>query len=128
MNSLVHIEEGSPPRFIAKRCENCSLLVFPARRRCARCLSESFRDELVEPDGELYSYSVVHMGRPGVVTPYAIGVADFPENIRVMAKVDGWEDGMEIGQLVRAADATEEPRNDNDLGNIRLELVSGSDQ
>jgi uncharacterized OB-fold protein len=123
MNSLVRNAESDQAQFVAHRCDQCSLLVFPPRRRCARCLSTSFHEELVKPEGELYSFTVVHMGRPDIPVPFAIGVADFPEDIRVMARVEGWQAGIEIGQAIRAADAPAEEQIDDDRGNIRLALV-----
>jgi uncharacterized OB-fold protein len=120
--------DHEPPRFVGSACTTCGALSFPARRRCGRCHGTEFTAELVAPVGELYSYTVVHLGRPGMATPYVIGVVDFPDSIRVLARVLDWVDRdgkpkIVIGESVTAAVAPADEQTGNPVADYRLRLV-----
>lgn len=128
MSSFVHHTDGESVHFVGQRCTQCGLLVFPSRARCSRCLGRTFEESLIEPIGELYSFTVVHVGRPGSRTPYAIGVADFPENIRVIAQIVNWEFGLEIGQRVTAGVAAPGDQVEDERGNIRIQITGEAER
>jgi uncharacterized OB-fold protein len=76
----------------------------------------------------LYSYTVVRVGRKGELTPYALGAADFPDDVRVLAKIDGWAPDCPdspIGRTVVAGVASSpsgDPRAD-----YRLVVIEGGE-
>jgi uncharacterized OB-fold protein len=123
-SSLVRTQDNGPMRFIGARCTACGLLTFPPRRRCTRCAGKAFIEALIEPIGELYSYTVVRLGRPDIPTPYAIAVADFPEGVRVLARILNWEDGLVIGQPVMASSAPPKDTLGDPRSDIRLLAVA----
>lgn len=82
-----------------------------------------FTEALVEPIGELYSYTVVRLGRPEIPAPYAIGVADFPDSVRVVARILDWEDGLAIGQAVVASTAPADEARGDARSDLRLRAL-----
>ncbi|MGI8559403.1 MAG: Zn-ribbon domain-containing OB-fold protein [Solirubrobacteraceae bacterium] len=85
-------------RLIAGRCRNCGKVAFPRKSVCDRCAG------VAEPDptplsltGVLYSFSEVHVAPPGFPVPYAIGYVDFPEDVRVLAQIQGMAAELSVG-------------------------------
>jgi uncharacterized OB-fold protein len=123
-------EHGEPPRFVASACRHCGATAFPPRRRCAECASTDLEAVPVAPYGRLYSYTVVRVGRPHEATPYAIGVADFPDGIRVLARLSGWATdgpGSPIGRTVTAGVADPLGRTGDPRADFRLRVL-GQDE
>jgi uncharacterized OB-fold protein len=124
LESLVDTSQH-PARFTGSGCLTCGAVAFPPRTRCAACAGTDLKAALIEPAGELYSYSIVHLARPGVTVPYALAVADFPGRVRVFARVLGWENGIAIGQRVVAAQAPDGERTGIPGADFRLLLTDG---
>jgi hypothetical protein len=103
-------------------------VAFPPRQRCSGCARTGLEPTLISPTGEIYSYTVVHLGRPGVTVPYAVAVADFPGGVRVFAQVLGWQKGITIGQAVTAAEAPADERTGAPAADFRLQPVGGRDE
>lgn len=118
----------NPARFIGSKCPNCGSVAFPPRQRCSGCARTGLEPTLISPTGEIYSYTVVHLGRPGVTVPYAVAVADFPGGVRVFAQVLGWQKGITIGQAVTAAEAPADERTGAPAADFRLQPVGGRDE
>jgi hypothetical protein len=49
----------------------------------------------------LYTYTVVHIGRPGWSLPYDIGYVDLPEGVRICAPIDRNANELRVGAKVR---------------------------
>ena len=60
-------------KLIGGRCLDCGALAFPPPKVCAGCWSETIEPAELSTVGDLYTYTVVHIGRPGWRSPYAIG-------------------------------------------------------
>jgi uncharacterized OB-fold protein len=90
-----------PPALLASRCGDCGALRFPAAALCATCQSEHVETVALAPEGELYTYTVVHAPPPGYrgETPYAVGVVELPDGLRVTATILG--DALAVGDRVR---------------------------
>lgn len=74
----------------ASRCPRCDVTWHPRRERCPTCIQEVMEEVLLPERGELYSFSVVRIGRPGVEVPYGVAVVDFG-NVRVFGRLINWE-------------------------------------
>lgn len=90
----------------ASRCDACGQAVFPATDVCPFCLGRDCSDMPLAGQGELYSFTRVHVAPKQWETPYALGYADFPCGLRLFAKLARAEaeanvDDWRIGQPVR---------------------------
>ena len=87
---------GTQTRLIGTRCTSCGALYFPTALSCRNPLC---RDKRIEPArfgerGTLYSYTVQSYRPPPLFrmddwAPYAIGLVELPEGIRVMGMLTG---------------------------------------
>jgi hypothetical protein len=72
---------------LGARCRGCGELSFPVRLFCALCGERDPQPEALATLGTVYSYTVVHFAPPGYLdaVPYAVGIVELPERIRVTA-------------------------------------------
>ena len=82
-------QDGSPPYLKGYRCKRCGQLDFPKLNPCPNCWGEEFEMVPLSRQGILYSFSDIHIGQPGMNTPYITGYIDLPEKIRIFALLDG---------------------------------------
>ncbi|MQA82085.1 MAG: hypothetical protein GEV10_27050 [Streptosporangiales bacterium] len=122
-SALVVCDATDTAHFRGHRCRACGSTWFPQRTYCAHCRSRDLEPWLLPVEGTLYSYSVVHRGRPGVRVPYAVGSVIFTEHVAVFGRILGWEDGIEIGQRVRARIAPADERSGDPRSDYRMLLV-----
>ena len=96
------------PRLIASRCKKCKAVAFPKRPFCPNPDCEKDRDLVEEIEisnkGTLYSYSFQLYQPPEPFRyepwqPYAIGMVDFPEGLRVWGMITRMED-LKLGMPV----------------------------
>jgi benzoylsuccinyl-CoA thiolase BbsA subunit len=73
------------PRLIGSQCNCCKDFSFPKSAICPTCLSEDIEEIGLSRRGNLYSYSVIHVGREKQNLPYALGYIDLPEGVRIFA-------------------------------------------
>ena len=78
-----------PPALLAGRCSACGDLRFPATTLCAGCGGELIESVALSTEGTLYTFSIVRMAPPGYEgeVPYAVGVVELPDGIRVEATI-----------------------------------------
>lgn len=100
------------PRLIVSRCKKCGAVLFPKAPFCPNPDCEKSRDniEVVElsKKGRLYSYSQVIYKPPAPFRmepfePFAIGMVDLPEGLRVygiLTRMENLELGMEVETTV----------------------------
>lgn len=82
-------EDGSPPYLKGYKCKKCGQLDFPKLNPCPNCWGEEFEVVPLSRKGKIYSVSDIIIGAPGFKAPYIISYIDLPENIRIMAQLDG---------------------------------------
>lgn len=76
-----------PPVLLAGRCEACGTLRFPPADVCPACQATGCKPVPLSPTGTVFTFTVVHAAPPGYLgeTPYAYGVVELPEGLRVTA-------------------------------------------
>lgn len=76
-------QDGST--LVGSRCPECGSLFFPVGSVCPSCLNGELDRVPLSRQGNLYTYSIIHIGPRGWDTPYAVGYVDLPEGVRLFA-------------------------------------------
>jgi uncharacterized OB-fold protein len=76
------------PHLIAGRCKSCGKYTFPKYYACPFCFSDELEDAPLSRRGILHSFTIVRRSLPGYIVPYALGLVNFPEGVRVMAQIE----------------------------------------
>lgn len=101
------------PHLIAGRCKACGFFTFPKYLACPKCFSDDIEDAPLSPKGVLHSFTIVRRSLPDYPVPYALGLVDFPEDVRVMAQIEtgnpeelkiGMEMGITVGTIRKGKD------------------------
>ena len=80
-------EDGSA-RLIGSRCQHCGQSFFPKRLQCPECRDKGRMGEIaLNPQGRLYTYTIVRQAPPGFQAPYATALVDLPEGVRLFARL-----------------------------------------
>jgi uncharacterized protein len=82
---LPKVDEGPP---FAWRCAACGRTSFPPRGRCPSCWSEEGDATELPAEGEVHSFTTVHVARPGMEAPYTVGYVDAGP-VRLFARLRG---------------------------------------
>jgi uncharacterized OB-fold protein len=110
------------PRFIARRCQSCGEVFFPARDFCANpaCNGTDMEEILLSKKGKLYGYTIqcYPPPRPFVpatpFVPFGIGLVEFPEGIRICGQMidcqpeKDLELGMDVEMVIERLDEDKE--------------------
>lgn len=81
-----HLSEG---KLMGSECKKCGKKYFPPRMDCAKCFNSEVEWFEIKGPGKLVTFSTVNFGPSGFeeVQPYTLGIVDFPEGVRVLAKI-----------------------------------------
>ncbi|MCZ8131703.1 MAG: OB-fold domain-containing protein [Steroidobacteraceae bacterium] len=95
VDGLFDVQDGAPA-LVGAKCTACGTHYFPRRARCSNpaCNGAEAAPVRLGPRGVLYSWSVQAYRPPPLFgmdpwAPYAIGLVDLPEGVRVMAMLTG---------------------------------------
>lgn len=90
-------------QLLIQRCEGCRVLRFPWLPGCNACGSLVWDTVEASGEGTVYSYVVMHHPPfPAFDPPYAVGLIDLAEGVRMVSNVVGVpSDKVRIGQPVR---------------------------
>ncbi len=101
------------PHLIAGRCKKCGTYTFPKYYACPNCFSDELEDAPLSQKGVLHSFTIVRRSLPDYPVPYALGLVNFPEGVRVMAQIEaenpeelkiGMEMGITVGTIRKGKD------------------------
>ena len=81
--------DGGQPFLKGYRCKSCGNLDFPKPTICLKCWCDEFDVVPLSRRGVLYSVSDIFIGQAGMQTPYVFGYVDLPEDLRILAQMDG---------------------------------------
>ncbi|MFE9404430.1 bifunctional MaoC family dehydratase N-terminal/OB-fold nucleic acid binding domain-containing protein [Streptomyces sp. NPDC006530] len=90
-------------RLLIQRCDDCAELRFPWLPGCHACGSDRWDTVGASGDGRVYSYVVMHHPPfPAFDPPYAVGLIELAEGVRIISNVVGVEpEAVRIGMPVR---------------------------
>ncbi|MBV1895802.1 MAG: OB-fold domain-containing protein [Rhodobacteraceae bacterium] len=80
------IAEG---RFQTTTCTDCQKTTFPPKPICPACMGANVEWKEISGRGTIYSYTIIHAA-PSIFaheTPYAVGIVDTPERLRIGARL-----------------------------------------
>ena len=112
---------GRGAALVASLCTGCGSHYFPKSLSCRNpeCAAKAVEEALIGRNGHLYSYTVQSYRPPALFRmepfePYAIGLVELPEGLRVMGMLTGFPlDDIRIGTPV---ELTVEPLYRDDAG------------
>ena len=114
--------KGAAARLIGTRCASCGTHYFPKSLSCRnpQCRDKKIEDVLFGGRGTLYSYTVQEYRPPALFrmddwAPYAIGLVELPEGLRVLGMLTGCSNneiriGMDVELTVEPLYRDEEGR------------------
>ena len=92
-----------PLALLGGACATCGALRFPRRPFCAVCQSDAIEERALATTGTVYTFTIVRAAPPGYVgePPYAIGLVDLPDGLRVTTTLTADDLGeLAIGDVV----------------------------
>ncbi len=90
-------------RLMGSRCASCSETTLGSNRICPNCGGTEVRALPLSQRGVLWTYTVVHHRPPGdykgpdPFVPFAMGLVELPEGLRVLAPIKGDPARVKIG-------------------------------
>lgn len=91
-------------RYEAGRCKGCGDVSFPPRVVCRKCGGREFETVEIAQQGKLVTYTVIRVGPSQFSdqTPYAVGVAELDDGVRLTAQVADCEfEELKVGMPVK---------------------------
>lgn len=96
---LFTTDEEGRVRLIAVYSKESDNYTFPKYLADPISFSDDVEEKLLSPTGILHSYTIVRRSMPEFPVPYALGLVDFPEKVRVMAQIETDDfDSLKIGE------------------------------
>lgn len=87
------------------KCKKCNKIHFPGRLICPDCGSKEFETVRLSGKGKLVTYTIIRTAPEGFgdLAPYAVGIIEMEEGIRVMSQiVDCNPEELKIGDPLTA--------------------------
>ncbi len=88
----------------AAKCAKCGFVSFPPRLVCPECGAREFTPVVLSGTGKLLTYTVIRVPPAPFEdqSPYAVGLAELDDGVRLMAQVVDCEfDALRVGLRVR---------------------------
>ncbi len=86
-------EDAVGGRLLGNKCKSCGKIYFPKARFCFSCFDKEMEEVGLSRRGKLYSYTIGRMASTHFQPPYAVGLIDLPEGVRVFGPLIMTEDG-----------------------------------
>ena len=98
-------KDGSLPRLLGSRCDNCGEVVFPAMIDCPACLGyTSMRRHELQGRGRLREFVVTQRSTSGFSVPYIQAYVRLDDGPTIFSMIDGCEPDA---SSIRAGDVVE---------------------
>jgi len=99
------IEDADGGALLASRCRSCGKAFFPRRANCPGCFGTDMEDMTLRNTAKLYTFTISRMPAFKYEAPFALGWVEFPEGVRVVAQIKGWENkplkiGMDMKLII----------------------------
>lgn len=100
-----HREIPQRYRLEAGKCTKCGYIAFPPRIVCPKCNTKKFKPVVLMDEGKILTYTIIRVGpdKFSKETPYAIGIIELDDKVRLMAQIADVVDfdKVKIGQKVK---------------------------
>lgn len=87
------------------KCKDCGAKFFPPRSDCSSCLSDNMEWFPISGEGTLVTFTKAMYAPAGFENdvPYVLGVAEFPEGVKVFGRLDKAlpDDSIKAGMKVK---------------------------
>jgi uncharacterized OB-fold protein len=87
-------------RLEAGKCKECGSIQFPPRLVCPECGAKEFETLRLSGKGKLLTFTIIRVAPEGFgdLAPYAVGIVELEEGVRVMGQVvDCDPEALKIG-------------------------------
>lgn len=92
-----YLNEG---RLMGSRCGECGQVFVPPRDLCINCYQSKMEWFQTSGKGKLSAFTCISVGPPSMVSegydrnnPYCVGVVELEEGVRVVARINGMNNG-----------------------------------
>ncbi|MEY2397100.1 MAG: uncharacterized protein QOJ00_274 [Actinomycetota bacterium] len=121
-------DPATPVRLKGSKCKACGETFYPRRVVCAKCLHEGTDDVFLSTQGELFTWTWVHVPlfakTDAKVSAYGVGQVDLPEGPRIQAILMGEPADFSIGmQLELDVESLRQDADGNDVVIYRFKPV-----
>ena len=98
-----HREIPQRYRLEAGKCTKCGYVAFPPRLVCPKCNTKKFKQIVLKDEGKIITYTVIRVGpdKFSKETPYAIGIIELNDKLRLTAQIAGVVDFDKLKNLAR---------------------------
>jgi len=98
-------EDAKGGRLLGNQCKSCGKFYFPKVQFCFDCFGKEMKEVDLSRRGKLYSYTIGRMASTHFQPPYAVGLIDLPEGVRIFAPLKMTNDetyriGMEMKVVI----------------------------
>ena len=94
-------------RLLGSKCEHCGEVSIGTNSVCLNCGGDQIEKIELSADGELWTYTIIRHKPPGEYLgpepfePYALGLVELTDGVRIMAPLEGTVDSFEIGSRLQ---------------------------
>lgn len=100
-----HREIPQRYRLEAGKCTKCGYIAFPPRLVCPKCSTKKFKPVVLKDEGKILTYTIIRVApdKFSKEAPYAIGIIELKDKVRLMAQITDVDDfkKVKIGSKVR---------------------------
>ena len=77
-------------QLMAVKCCECNAVILPPKPMCTNCLSTNLKWVKLPETGKLISYTIIHVAPEQFqsMAPYAVGIVEFDEGLRLPGMID----------------------------------------
>lgn len=99
--------DASEVGLLGSKCADCAEASIGTNSVCLNCGSDRIQNIELSSEGTLWTYTVVRHKPPGdylgpePFVPFALGLVELPEGVRILAPLEGNVDSFEIGSGFR---------------------------
>jgi uncharacterized OB-fold protein len=89
---------GSEPKLIGSRCDDCGIVTFPAQDSCPRCASTAMAEHLLATRGRLWAWTTQEFPPPSPpysgasgrdFVPFGVGYVELGGEVKVETRLTG---------------------------------------
>lgn len=95
-------------RLLGTHCKKCNEVIFGRSSSCANCASEEVEEVKLNNYGTLWTYTIIYHCPPGSYrgpkdpfVPFAEGLVELPDGVRVLSVLDCDIDKVKIGMKLK---------------------------